>query len=205
MPTLARDGWELESAEDRHARYPAQFEIPSREERTELREGARVKLLFLIRDETDGTEGCERMWVTIDRVSGATYDGILESQPATTRALNPGDRISFGPEHVAAILVPTSDPRHPQQAIAASFRAKRIRQIVLLIALVPALIVAKLGDQIGGLVNAPPQELWHAAIVVLVFCVALSVWNWRCPNCRASLGRSLNPSHCPKCGQSFTL
>jgi hypothetical protein len=204
MPTLARDGWELESAEDRHAGHPTQFEIPSREERTELRQGARVKLLFLIRDETDGMEGCERMWVTIDRVTGATYEGILESQPATTRALAPGDRIAFGPEHVAAILVPTNDPRHPQQAIAASVRARRIRQIVILIPLVPALIIVKFGDRIAGLVNAPPQALWLAGIVVLVFCVAFSVWNWRCPNCRASLGRSLNPTHCPKCGCSYT-
>src|SRR5262245_54888582 len=116
MPTLARDGWELESAEDRHARYPAQFEIPSREERTELREGARVKWLFLIR-EADGTVGCERMWVTIDRVTGATYEGVLESQPATTDVLRPGDRIGFGPEHVASIFVTTANSRNPRQAI----------------------------------------------------------------------------------------
>jgi len=203
MPTLARDGWELESAEDRHARHPAQFEIPSREERTGLREGARVKLLFLIRDVSDGTEGCERMWVTIDRVTGATYEGILDSQPATTDVLQPGDRIAFGPEHVATILVPSSDPRHPQQSIAASVRARRFRQIAVLFALVPALIIAKLGDRLAGLVNAPRQELWYAGIVVLVFCLAFSVWNWRCPKCRASLGRSLNPTCCPKCGQSF--
>jgi len=203
MPTLARDGWELESAEDRHARYPAQFEIPGREERTELREGARVKLLFLIR-EADGTVGCERMWVTLDRVTGATYEGILESQPATTPILRPGDRIAFGPEHVASIFVTTSDSPNPQQAIAASFRAKRIRQIAVLVALVPALVIVKFGDGIAGFVNAPPPELWHGAIAVLVFCIAFSIWNWRCPNCRASLGRSLKAPHCPKCGCSYS-
>ena len=203
MPTLARDGWELESAEDRHSRYPAQFEIPSREERTELREGARVKLLFQIR-EADGIVGCERMWVTLDRVTGATYEGVLESQPATTDVLRPGDRIAFGPEHVASVFVPASDPRHPQQAIAAKFRAKRIRQIAVLVALVPALIIIKFGDGIAGLVNAPPQELWYGSIGVLVFCLLFSLWNWRCPACGASLGRSLNASRCPKCGCSYT-
>jgi hypothetical protein len=203
MPTLARDGWELESAEDRHAQYPTKFEIPSREQRTELREGARVKLLFLIR-EADGIVGCERMWVTIDRVTGPTYEGILESQPATTDALHPGDRIAFGPEHVASVWVSASDPRHPQQSIAARFRAKRIRQIAVLVALVPALIVVKFGDGIAGLVNAPPQELWYAAIGVLVICLVFSIWNWRCPNCGASLGRSLNAPRCPKCGCSYS-
>jgi hypothetical protein len=143
------------------------------------------------------------MWVTIDRVTGATYEGILESQPATTDVLQPGDRIAFGPEHVASIFVQTGDLRDPQQAIAASFRARRIRQIAILFALVPALIIVKFGDGIAGLVNAPPLELWHAGIVVLVLCLVVSIWNWRCPNCGASLGRSLNAPHCPKCGCSY--
>jgi hypothetical protein len=27
--------------------------------------------------------------------------------------VRPGDRIDFGPEHVATVLIPRTDPRHP--------------------------------------------------------------------------------------------
>ena len=205
MPTLARDGWELENAEERLPRHSIQFQLPSREERTDLHEGAQVVLLFRFRDDAgagDG-EGVERMVVSIDRVAGATYEGTLQSRPESGTVLQQGERIMFGPEHVAAILRPPSDPRHPRQVLAREFRVKRFRQIAVLVALIPALIVAKLGDGIAGLVNAPPAGVWGVALGVIAFAVVFSLWNWRCPGCGASLGRSLNASECPKCGCSY--
>jgi hypothetical protein len=205
MPTLARDDWELENAEEQNSGPSVQFQLPSREERTELREGAQVILLFRFRDDAGAGDGesVERMVVFIDRVAGATYEGTLQSRPESGAVLQQGDRISFGPEHVAAILRPPSDPRHPRQVLARQFRVKRFRQIAVLVALIPALIVAKLGDGVAGLVNAPPAGVWGVAIGVIAFAVVFSLWNWRCPGCGASLGRSLNATACPRCGCSF--
>jgi hypothetical protein len=116
MPTLEDDGWELESAEERHQAAPGSFDIPSRQERTRLGVGARAKLLFLFMNEEDGKPiiDCERMWVTIASVEGGRYTGTLESRPVTCAVIGPGQRVSFGPEHVASISVPRTDPRHPE-------------------------------------------------------------------------------------------
>jgi hypothetical protein len=106
MPSLDDDGWELESAEARHAEHPDQFLIPSLAERASLRIGDRVKLLFLfLTEEPDGTPivQCERMWVTVSSSAEKGYVGTLESLPTSSEALSPGARVEFDPAHVAAI------------------------------------------------------------------------------------------------------
>ena len=116
-PTFEEHGWELESAEDRHAQAPDTFLIPGEEERTSLQVNQRVQLLFLfIVAAEDGTPEiqCEKMWVTIDAASGDTYQGTLDNCPASSEAVSPGDVISFGPQHVASVLIPKTDPRHPE-------------------------------------------------------------------------------------------
>ena len=112
-PTLARDGWELESAEERHQAAPT-FGIPSAEERSSLVVGQKVKLLFLLAvPGRDGVVQCEKMWVMITEVVEGSYAGILESCPATSNAIEEGARVAFRPEHVSAVLIPKADPRHP--------------------------------------------------------------------------------------------
>lgn len=116
MATFHADGWTLDNAEQRHAEAPATFHIPDRTERTSLRVGQKVQLLFLfLNEQPDGTEvvDCEKMWVTILEVRSGRYRGQLESLPHTSTALVPLDEIRFGPEHVAAVLIPKTDPRHP--------------------------------------------------------------------------------------------
>ena len=115
VPTLEENGWELESAEERKAQH-ASFDMPSLEERLSLQAGRRVKLLFLFNTEQDGSPiiGCERMWVTIGSVAERYYVGCLENLPTLSDAIAPGDQITFGPEHVAAIMIPKTDPRHPE-------------------------------------------------------------------------------------------
>lgn len=112
---LKEHGWELESAVARHLQHPDKFKIPSEEERSGLRVGDLVKLLFLL-SETDesGTfiQG-ERMWVTVHTVAGKDFTGVLESLPESSSALQPGDIVSFTADHVAAIFVQKTDPRHP--------------------------------------------------------------------------------------------
>jgi hypothetical protein len=114
MPTLDEDGWELESAEERNVQYP-HFQIPDREERANLGPGRRVKLLFLFLDHSAPTPlaSCERMWVTITGVRDSQYVGVLESMPSTSEVLKEGDVVEFDPEHIAAIMIPKTDPRHP--------------------------------------------------------------------------------------------
>ncbi len=117
MATLEQDGWMLDNAESRHAEAPGTFHIPSRAERTGLQVGQMVKLLFLfLNAEPDGSPviDCEKMWVTIQEVAAGRYRGHLESLPHTSTALAPLDRIEFGPEHVAAVLIRRTDPRHPE-------------------------------------------------------------------------------------------
>jgi hypothetical protein len=114
-PTLAEDGWELESAVERKNQYP-NFEIPNRDERESIRIGQMVKLLFLFLCEENGEKiiECERMWVTVVSVNDGTYKGELESHPTTSKALSPGDCVQFGADHVCAVFIRKTDPRHPE-------------------------------------------------------------------------------------------
>ena len=85
LARLDEDGWELESAEARHAAHPDTFHIPPRETRERLRPSQAVKLLFRIEAHyADGTSaiGVERMWAIVFR---------------------------FRPEHVADIETPPRD------------------------------------------------------------------------------------------------
>lgn len=114
MPDLEQDGWELESAVEKQLLQPG-FHIPSAEERSHVQIGDRVKpLCVLLAHDADGeyVQG-ERLWVTVVEAREQSYVGQLESQPVTSTVLQPGDRIEFTPDHVATILIRTSDPRHP--------------------------------------------------------------------------------------------
>ena len=115
MPTLEDDGWELESAEERNRENPRSFGIASLEERSSLKPGAVVKLLFLFMNEEDGKRiiDCERMRVTILEVRDERYLGSLDDSPVASGVIAPGQIVEFGPEHVAAVTIPRTDPRHP--------------------------------------------------------------------------------------------
>jgi len=110
--TLEQDGWELEDVEAAHARNPATFQIPSPAERRGLQRGDTVKLVFLFRCEEDGepyVQG-ERMHVTIRQKTGRRYSGVLADAPASSAVLRLGDRVAFGPQNVATVLVSTNEP-----------------------------------------------------------------------------------------------
>ena len=115
MGTIDTDGWELESAEERHRAAPEKFQIPSLAERSGLTIGTMVQLLVLLpgRDGAGAFIQCERLWVTVQEASTSGYVGQFESLPVTSDVLQPGARIPFQPHHVSSILVPTTDPRHP--------------------------------------------------------------------------------------------
>ncbi len=116
-PSIERDGWCLESGEDRHAAAPDTFWIPDIEARRGLHPGCGVKLIFHI-DTPDGPD-VERMWVVITRRidDGACYIGTLDSTPCSERGpgrLEPGFEVPFEPRHVIDIY----DPCEATMAIA---------------------------------------------------------------------------------------
>src|SRR3990170_3905324 len=100
----------------RHERDPEHFQVLPLEARRRLRKGMRVKLVFEpVLPSEDGPSG-ERMWVEIDEVSGdgedRRYRGTLLNTPVVFhRELRHGDRISFGPEHVADVDRPAPPAR----------------------------------------------------------------------------------------------
>jgi len=109
LAEMSLDGWELESAEERHAGSPNTFWIPDRSVRESLVAGQLVQLLFQIQGEDDDGRpevNVERMWVEIDGRRGELYLGTLRNQPATIEAgqgLEFRSRVAFLAEHVIDI------------------------------------------------------------------------------------------------------
>ena len=102
------DYWELESAEDRRAKYGDRFWLPDVVVREGLRPGQLAKLLFMIEgmNEEGGIEvQVERMWVLVTRCGDGFYVGRLVNQPAClepapTVYLSLGCEVPFRVEHV---------------------------------------------------------------------------------------------------------
>ena len=114
-PSKQTEGkWELLNAEEKHARYPNTFEIPSRRERETLKRGILVQLHFLVRVGRARRQ-VHRMPVRITKRVRGGYEGTLESEPDPLAhdVLIVGDTISFRPEHIATVYIPVTDPRHP--------------------------------------------------------------------------------------------
>jgi uncharacterized protein YegJ (DUF2314 family) len=107
----------LVDAEERHRAHPTSFSIPRSDLRHALAAGDRVKLLFGVGDGSS----TERMWVEVIDVVDGRYIGRLDNQPVAIVDLRAGDRVEFGPEHVAAIWRQVPDaPTDGQFAIVSS-------------------------------------------------------------------------------------
>jgi hypothetical protein len=110
-PLLKVDRWELESAEDRHARTGGRFWIPPLKQRAALKLGDLAHLLFRIQDEhLNGRPEVvvERMWVlVIDMPRAGFYLGRLVNQPdcvdRRSHYLTPGAEVPFRARHVIDI------------------------------------------------------------------------------------------------------
>jgi len=110
-PVLARDLWELASAEDRNARSGGRFWIPPLEDRGALKPGDLAHLLFTIQgeDEHGGAEVTEeRMWVLVTDVRPAgRLLGRLVNQPDCVdprrHYLTPGAEVPFQIMHIIEI------------------------------------------------------------------------------------------------------
>ena len=94
MPSIRKSPHRLADVEKRHAESEA-FEIPSREEREDLRPGDLAKLVF--------EEIGERLWVRVTNVMVyKTYVGTIESSPLYSD-IHRGDEVVFMPENIADV------------------------------------------------------------------------------------------------------
>lgn len=109
--SIERDGWALLSAEERNARNPETFTIPTRREREALSPGDAAQLLFDIETRDGGRvvdRGVDRMWVIVKQCTGDLYRGVLDSDPGRAEGLSlqRGAEVVFSAEHVIAIERP---------------------------------------------------------------------------------------------------
>lgn len=101
----------LEDAEARHRESPRTFGLPRLAERTSLRIGQLVKLIFIDPDPPERGYHAERMWVEITAVEKGRYRGRLDNQPRQLD-LTVGDEIVFEPRHVASVYVRENERGH---------------------------------------------------------------------------------------------
>lgn len=92
----------LVNVEERARKNPISFRLPSLKERTMLRSGDLVKLIVQAKNTVN-----ERLWVQVEGLAPGEfrhYVGALSNHPVSAAfGLAYGDKITFGPEHVAAI------------------------------------------------------------------------------------------------------
>lgn len=105
MPKIKYFG--LDSAEERAAKYPDTFWIPSEKTRQEVKAGFFVKLIF--RSTGENNVSVERMWVEVKSRRKGKYKGVLKSSPAFLKDLIPGEDVEFGPEHICEVSPPTKE------------------------------------------------------------------------------------------------
>ncbi len=105
--------WELEDVEAAAQARPRSFFIPSLDERMGQSVGDEVRLHFVLTQEGPDLPRAERMWVEIIAKTGSppSYIGVLQNQPKFITGLDVGDRVTFGPKHIARTVIRRSDPR----------------------------------------------------------------------------------------------
>lgn len=59
-----------------------------------------MKLIFAFQSDDPNAPRAERMWVTIDSISGSTFVGTLDNEPRYIADLKMGDRIEFDERHI---------------------------------------------------------------------------------------------------------
>jgi hypothetical protein len=101
--------WSLQDVEVGQKTNVRGFPIPRRFERTGLRAGDLVKLVFLLEGEVDDVAG-ELMWVEIEEVAADHFVGRLTNEPRYIAGLHAGDSVRFEPRHVAALVTEPIDP-----------------------------------------------------------------------------------------------
>lgn len=85
----------LIDAEEMNRQHPTTFFAPEPHEIEGIQEGSLVKLAF--RYERIFTE---RMWVTVTKVDGNHFTGVLDNKPYDIPNLSLGDKVTFEVRHI---------------------------------------------------------------------------------------------------------
>ncbi len=83
-----------------------------------------------------------------------------------------------------------------------SFAARRRRQLMLsppLFLLMFGVIFLENRGQ-HALLGIEEGSLVTFLFLAIAGAIAFSLWNWRCPACRGTLGKQLSPKFCSRCG-----
>jgi hypothetical protein len=82
------------------------------------------------------------------------------------------------------------------------FATRRKRQILLVVPIVAAMLAfALFQDEAAQTVMGIPMSVMGPVFAVLIVgAIGYSFVNWRCPACRAYLGKRLGPQFCARCG-----
>lgn len=91
--------YKIHSGIEFNKEYPDTFEIPSDEEKTDIRIRDAVKLPF----EEIKTGYCERMWVQVTKIDGDNLVGTLDNEPAMICCLKYKDIVNFHIDSVISI------------------------------------------------------------------------------------------------------
>ena len=94
----------LENAEERSKEFPDTFQIPSFEERANVKPNNLVKLIFNIID-NNKILNIERMWVLNKKCENGKYSGILDNDPYADCELKAGDLIEYLAENIIDIYI----------------------------------------------------------------------------------------------------
>ena len=102
--------WCLLDAAAYHEAHPDGFPIPALTERSELRSGDMVKLVFVLDPPPASGPNAERMWVEVALAHpDGSCEGWLTNQPVVIPSLRPSTIIGFEPRHVAGIALHEQD------------------------------------------------------------------------------------------------
>jgi hypothetical protein len=100
------EDWGLLDAEAQHEAFPDTFPIPTIAERTSLRTGDMVKLVFVLDPPPGSGPNAERMWVEVSTARpDGSYEGWLTNRPVVIENLAPSTLVAFEPRHVAGIAL----------------------------------------------------------------------------------------------------
>ena len=96
----------LVNALERHKKHPETFEIPSKEELDNLKEGDFVKVIYEFTEEDECIIEGERFWVEVDTIKGEQLKGKVSNDLVgsyKSNNLKCDDRVSFGYENIINI------------------------------------------------------------------------------------------------------
>jgi hypothetical protein len=104
--TEVPEGWGLLDAEAQNSAFPDTFPIPTSQERSALRAGDLVKLVFVLDPPPTSGPNAERMWVEVRRAGeDGGYEGWLTNRPVVVTSLQPSAMVAFEARHVAGIAL----------------------------------------------------------------------------------------------------